>query len=156
MSQNIVFLGFTVSITTPDSTNTHVYRLKLRVVPGLLRFPFHKVYDINGVTDATVRQQKQLQNINSLRPGTRTSSINSFCHSDAMQWHRSGSKLAKVMVCHLTVPSHYLNYCWLLIRSWHSSGSNFTASVQTTVVRNDFENYAFEMIVTSLRDHRVN
>ena len=39
--------------------------------------------------------------------------------SDAIWWHRSGSKLAQVMACCLTAPSHYLNQCWLIISQWH-------------------------------------
>ena len=42
--------------------------------------------------------------------------------SDTIWWHRSGSTLAQVMACCLTVPSHYLNKCWLIIKCalWHS------------------------------------
>ena len=43
-------------------------RLQLQLIPGMLRFLFHKVYDISSVTNATIRQQEQLQNINLFRP----------------------------------------------------------------------------------------
>ena len=40
--------------------------------------------------------------------------INLFWLNDVMQWHRSRSTMAQVMVCCLTVPNHYLNQRWLL------------------------------------------
>ena len=44
---------------------------------------------------------------------------------------RFGSTLAQVMPCCLMTPSHYLNQCWLTMRSvfWHSPKSNSTRSV---------------------------
>ena len=39
--------------------------------------------------------------------------VNSLWPGDVIWWHRSGSILAQVMTCCLTVPSHYLNQCWL-------------------------------------------
>ena len=50
--------------------------------------------------------------------------------SDSKWWHRSGSTLAQVMAWCPTAPSHYLNQCWLIIKSvlWHSLESNFTKS----------------------------
>ena len=46
---------------------------------------------------------------------------------------RSGSKLAQVMACCLTAPSHYLNQCWLIISKvqWHSYQGNFTRDAST-------------------------
>ena len=41
--------------------------------------------------------------------------INSMWPSDTIWWHRSGSKLAQVMVCCLMAPSHYLTQCWLVM-----------------------------------------
>ena len=41
----------------------------------------------------------------------------------------------------LMAPSHYLNQCWLLICEvlWYLHESNFIASVQTTILYNEFE-----------------
>ena len=39
--------------------------------------------------------------------------------TDAIWWHRSGSKLAQVMVCYLTAPSHYLNHVGLSLIRYH-------------------------------------
>ena len=38
--------------------------------------------------------------------------FDSLWPNDAFVWHRLGSKLAQVMACCLTAPSHYLNPCW--------------------------------------------
>ena len=49
--------------------------------------------------------------------------VNLLLPSDAIWRQRSGSTLARVMACCLTVPSHYLNQCWPIIISevqWHS------------------------------------
>ena len=53
--------------------------------------------------------------------------FNSLGPSDAIWRQRSGSTLAQVMACSLTVPSHYLNQCWLIITKveWHSSKGKF-------------------------------
>ena len=53
--------------------------------------------------------------------------FNSLRPSNAIWRHRSGSTLAGVMACCLTVPSHYLNQYWLIISKvlWHSSEGNF-------------------------------
>ena len=40
--------------------------------------------------------------------------FNSFGPSDAICRQRSRSRLAQVMACCLTTPSHYLNQCWLI------------------------------------------
>ena len=49
--------------------------------------------------------------------------INLLMPSDAIWRWRSWSTLVQVMACCLTVPSHYLNQCWLTISKvlWHSS-----------------------------------
>ena len=54
--------------------------------------------------------------------------INPLGPSDAIWRQRSGSTLAQVMACCLTVPSHYLNQCRLIISKveWHSSKGKFT------------------------------
>ena len=54
--------------------------------------------------------------------------INPLWPSDATWRHGSRSKLAQVMACCLTAPSHYLNQCWLIISEihWHSYEGNFT------------------------------
>ena len=43
--------------------------------------------------------------------------INSLWPSDAIWQYRSGSTLAQVMACCLTASSHYLNQCWLTLKS---------------------------------------
>ena len=43
--------------------------------------------------------------------------INSLWPSDTIWQQRSGSTLAQVMACCLAAPSHYLNQCWLMIKS---------------------------------------
>ena len=47
--------------------------------------------------------------------------VNPLWYSDAIWQLRSGSTLAKLTVCCLTAPSHYLNQCWLinLLRGMH-------------------------------------
>ena len=84
--------------------------------------------------------------------------LNSLWPSDAIQQHRCGSTLPQVMACCLTAPSHYLNQYWFLISEalWDSPDSNFTVSVQPTILYNRFENYVFDIIATSRRDQRVN
>ena len=64
----------------------------------------------------------------------------------------SVSTLDQVLACCLTVPSHYLNQCWLLITKllWHSPECNFTASAKTTILYHEYENYTFEVAVPSL------
>ena len=39
--------------------------------------------------------------------------------SNTIWWHRSGSTLTPVMAWCLMAPSHYLNQCWLIIKSVH-------------------------------------
>ena len=50
---------------------------------------------------------------------------------DAIWRHRSGSTLAQTMACYLTIPSHYLHKCWLIIKPvlWHSPVIDFTRSI---------------------------
>ena len=45
-------------------------------------------------------------------------------------WHRSGSTLAQVMACSLTVPNHYPNQYWLITKDvlWRSTESNNTSA----------------------------
>ena len=47
------------------------------------------------------------------------------------------------MACCLTVPSHYVNQCWLLISEvlWHSRESNFTLISRATTLYNELEDY---------------
>ena len=54
--------------------------------------------------------------------------LNALGPSDAIWRCRSGSKLAQVMACCLTAPSHYLNQCWIIISKvhWHSYEGNST------------------------------
>ena len=49
-------------------------------------------------------------------------SFNSLWPGDAIRCRRSGSTLSQEMACCLTVPSHYLHQCWLIITEvlWHS------------------------------------
>ena len=55
----------------------------------------------------------------------------------------SGSTLLQVMACCLTVPSHYLNQCWLIISElqWHSYTGNVTRDASTINHWNAFQNY---------------
>ena len=72
-------------------------------------------------------------------------------------WQRSGSILVQIMVCCLVAPSHYLNQCILIICKVlrHSPESNFTASAQTTILNNEFENYSFKVTPASPRGQWV-
>ena len=75
-------------------------------------------------------QQIKLMNkalINIPTPGLKAG-INSLWPSDARWRHRTGSTLVQAMACCLTVPSHYLNQCWLIISNvqWHLSKGNST------------------------------
>ena len=47
---------------------------------------------------------------------TRPQSVNSLSKWGIWQ-HRSGSTLAQVMACCLAAPNHFLNQCWLIIKS---------------------------------------
>ena len=59
--------------------------------------------------------------------------LNSLWPNDAIWWQRSESTMAQVMASCLTVPSHYLDQCWLIISEvqWHSYKSNFTRDAST-------------------------
>ena len=48
--------------------------------------------------------------------------LNSLWPGDTIRRLRSGSTLSQEMACCLTVPSHYLHQCWLIISEvlWHS------------------------------------
>ena len=48
--------------------------------------------------------------------------VNSLWPSDAIRRQGTKSRLAQVMACCLTAPSHDLNHCWLIINKfpWHS------------------------------------
>ena len=61
------------------------------------------------------------------------------------------------MACCLTVPSHYLNQCWLIIGEvlWNSPEHNFTKNPQTTCPWYEFENYQFKITPTSPRGQWV-
>ena len=74
--------------------------------------------------------------------------FNSLRPSDTIWRHRSGSKLAQVVACCLTAPSHYLNQCWLIM--------NFTGSAWEISSWYEFENYNFEITAPSPRGQWVN
>ena len=76
----------------------------------------------------------------------------------AIWWQRSGSTLAQVMACCLTVPSHYLDQSSLIISKvlWHSSEGNLTGNAHDINLQNEFENYIFKIIATSPRHKWVN
>ena len=48
--------------------------------------------------------------------------INSLWSSEVIWWQRSGSTLAYILACCLTVPRPYPNQCWLIINPWVSGG----------------------------------
>ena len=83
--------------------------------------------------------------------------INSLWPSDAIWPHRSGSTLAKVMACCLTVPSHYQNQCWLIISEvlWHAPERNFIAIDQVAILYSELENYDFKITATPRRGQWV-
>ena len=58
----------------------------------------------------------------------------------------------------LISPIHYLNQCWLLISEvqWHSPESNFTASVQATILHVESENVTFEINPLRVKFFRAN
>ena len=73
-------------------------------------------------------------------------------------WHRSESTLAQVMACCLTVPSHYLSHCWLIIcEIWlHSSERNFTRNVQDDYHLWESQNYKFKITAMPSRTNEWN
>ena len=62
------------------------------------------------------------------------------------------------MACCPMAPSYYLNQWWYLISKifWHSFESNFTVSLQATILYNEFENHTFRVTATSPRGQWVN
>ena len=79
--------------------------------------------------------------------------IDSLWHSDAIWRHRSGSTLAQVMACSLTVPRYCLNQCRFQINEiqWRSHESNLSTSVQATVLYTNFEKHTFAIMAISPR-----
>ena len=86
------------------------------------------------------------------------SEFNSLWPSDVRWRHGSGSRLAQVMACCLTAPSHYLNRCWLIINKvhWHSHEGNFTRDTSAISHSNKLENYLSKSSLKSPRDQWVN
>ena len=74
--------------------------------------------------------------------------LDSLWSNDAIWLRRPGSTLAQVMAC-LTAPSHYLNECWLIIKSllWYPPVYYPTRSANWYV----FGDYTFRFITTSPR-----
>ena len=72
-------------------------------------------------------------------------------------WYRSGSTFFLVMASYLMAPSHYHNQYCLVIKGilWHSPENNFIGTVQDINVKNEFENYTFNMISASPWGQRV-
>ena len=68
--------------------------------------------------------------------------VHSLGPSDTIWWQRSESTLAQVMAWCLTVPSPYLNECWLIISKveWHSSKGEFTRDTSAINHWNYLEN----------------
>ena len=79
-------------------------------------------------------------------------------HCDLVTQQRSGSTLAQVMACCLTVPSHYLNQCWLIISEvqWHLYQGNFTRDASIINHWNLFENYMSKISFKFPRGQWVN
>ena len=77
--------------------------------------------------------------------------INSLWPSNTIWRHKSGSKLAHVIACCLTAPSHYLKQCWLIISKvqLHSSGCNFTRDVSAISHWNWLENHLSKFLFKS-------
>ena len=65
--------------------------------------------------------------------------------------YRSRSTLVEANACYLTVASHNLNQCWLLISQvlWHSPDGKFTTNVQAAILYNNFRSYRFKISVDS-------
>ena len=77
--------------------------------------------------------------------------FNSLWCSDVIWQHRTGWILARLVSCHLTAPSHYLNQCWLLSGEvlCHSPKNNFIALAQDTITLyndNEFENHILKLL----------
>ena len=56
--------------------------------------------------------------------------LNLLWPSDAIWPQKSGTTVAKLMVCCLTAPSHYLNQCWTFKREVPLPESDFTVTAQ--------------------------
>ena len=84
------------------------------------------------------RKYEPLRNVNSLWPSVGMIGVNIG----------SGS---------LTVPSHYLNQCWLIIDEarWHLNKGNITETVTDSNHCKGLENYIFENTATSSRGQWV-
>ena len=80
--------------------------------------------------------------------------LNTLWPIDAIWRYRSGSILARVMACCL---QDHLDQFWLLITEllWDSPESNFTVSVQASILYNELEIYTFESIAASPRGQWV-
>ena len=78
--------------------------------------------------------------------------LNPMWLSDAIWRQQFGSKFARVKVCCLMAPSHYLNQCCLIINEvlWHPAKTNFSVSAHETNLWNEFEKYTCETDSTSL------
>ena len=74
-------------------------------------------------------------------------------------WSQANKKVSigTVMACCLTTPSHYPKQCWIFVSEvlWHLHKSNFTVSVQSTILYNEFQNHTFKIITTSPRGQWV-
>ena len=84
--------------------------------------------------------------------------LNSLLLNDVLCWYSSGLTLAHVIVCCMTAPSHYLTQNWFTIKGvlWHSPESTFKASAHATTLNHGFQNYTFEISVTSPRHWSIN
>ena len=83
--------------------------------------------------------------------------VNSLWPSDAIWRQRSGSRLAQVMACCLTAPSHHPNQCWLIIRKvlWYSSEDIMMRRFEDANQQSKLENYIFKITLRSLRGQWV-
>ena len=79
--------------------------------------------------------------------------VNSVWPSDAIWRQGSRSTLVQVVACCLTVPSHYLNQCWLVITKvqWCSSEGNFTWDVRGISHPKKLENNFSKILLKSPR-----
>ena len=83
--------------------------------------------------------------------------FNSLWPSDAIWRQKTGSTLARVMVCCLAEPSHYLNQCWLITSKvqWHSCEGNVARDTSTSNYLNQVEKYLIEISFKSPRGQWV-
>ena len=80
--------------------------------------------------------------------------FNSLWPSGSMWWLISGSTLAQIMVCCLTVPSHYLNQCWLTLQVFFFF--IHLRAISQEILMNVFGDYTFKITTTSPRGQWVN